>query len=159
MKVIIIYATRYGCTEKAAKLLQKKLPGAVESVNIGNEKAPDLSLYDIVIIGGPIYIGKTLKTLTDYMRQNFDVLKKKRLALFLCAGEQDPRKTDALFTGAFPEELYKTAFTREVFGGELYWEKLDFMTKLILRLVKGKKEGYSRLSKEKIEKFAADIKG
>lgn len=157
MKGIIIYATRYGCTEKAVKLLQRKIPGGTESVNIGKEKAPDLSLYDTVILGGPIYVGKTLKVLTDFMQQNLEALKKKKLALFLCAGEQDPQKKEALLTGAFPEELYKIAFMREIFGGELNWEKLDFMTKFMLRLVKGIKEGYSRLSEEKIIKFAADV--
>ncbi len=157
MKSIIIYATKYGCTEKAVRSLQKKLLGGTVSVNIGTETAPDLSSYDKVILGGPIYVGKTMKTLTDYMLQNLDVLKNKKLALFLCAGEQDPRKADALFAGAFPEELLKTAFMREVFGGELQWEKLDFITKLMLRLVKGIKEGYSRLSEEKIGKFAAEV--
>jgi len=157
MKGIIIYATRHGCTEKAVKLLQKKLPDGIESVNIGKEKAPDLSLYDTVIFGGPIYVGKTLKPLTDYIQRNLDVLKKKKVALFLCAGEQDLQRTDALFAGAFPEELCKISFAREFFGGELYWEKLDFMTKLILRLVKGINGGYSRLSEEKIKKFASDV--
>jgi menaquinone-dependent protoporphyrinogen oxidase len=157
MKGIIIYATRYGCTEKAVKLLQKKIPGGTELVNIGKQKVPDLSLYDTVILGGPIYIGKTLKVLTDFVQRNLDALKKKKLALFLCAGEQDPQKAEALFAGAFPEELCKAAFMREVFGGELQWKKLDFMTKLMLRLVIGIKEGYTRLSEGKIEKFAADI--
>lgn len=159
MKGIIIYATRYGCTEKAAKILREKIPGGMKTVNIMQEKAADLSQFDTVILGGPVYVGKTLKCLTNYMRQNIEILKKKRLALFLCAGEQDPKQTEQLFCNAFPEELNKNAVAREVFGGELHWEKLDFMTKLILKLVKGIKEGYSRLSEEKIARFANEIAG
>ena len=158
MKGIIVYATRYGCTEKAAKILQKKIPG-IKTVNIMKEKAPDLSLFDTVILGGPIYVGKTLRGLTSYMQQNIEILKKKKLALFLCAGEQDPVQIGRLLRGAFPEELYRIAAVHEVFGGELRWEKLDFMTRLILKLVKGIKEGYPRLSEEKIGRFASEISG
>ena len=158
MKGIIIYATRYGCTEKAAKILQKKIPG-IKTVNIMKEKAPDLSLFDTVILGGPIYVGKTLSGLASYMQQNIEILKKKKLALFLCAGEQDSVQIGRLLRDAFPEEIYRIAAVHEVFGGELRWEKLDFMTRLILKLVKGIKEGYSRLSEEKIGRFANEISG
>ncbi|HEX2946714.1 MAG TPA: flavodoxin domain-containing protein [Clostridia bacterium] len=161
MEGIIIYATKYGCTKKAAGLLreklQEKLQSGMKAVDIGKEKAPDLSAYDVVILGGPIYVGKTLKPLADYMQKNLEVLKRKRLALFLCAGEQDPGQKELLLAGAFPEELRKIAVACEVFGGELNWDKLDFMTRLILRLVKGIKTGYYRLSQEKIEKFALDV--
>ena len=154
MKGIIIYATKYGCTEKAVKLLQSRIPDGMKAVNVAKEKAPDLSLFDTVIIGGPIYIGKMYKVLSDYMQKNCDVLKRKRLALFICAGEEDPAIIEKQFASVFPEELYRHAVIREAFGGELNLDGLDFGTKLMLRIVKGIKEGYSRLSESKIEKFA-----
>ena len=159
MKGIIIYATKYGCTEKAVKLLQSKIPEEIKTVNVAREKAPDLSLFDTVILGGPIYIGKMHEALSAYMQQNLEVLKRKRLALFVCAGEQDPALMEKQLASAFPEELYNRAIMREVFGGELYWDKLDLMTKLILRVVKGIKEGYSRLSEVKIDRLARGIFG
>jgi menaquinone-dependent protoporphyrinogen oxidase len=91
------------------------------------------------------------------MQQNSEVLKRKRLALFICAGEQDPAVLEKQLASAFPEELYNRAIVREVFGGELYWGNLDFMTKLMLRVVKGIKEGYSRLSEVKIDSFARGV--
>lgn len=157
MKGIIVYATKHGCTEKAVKLLQSKIPGEIKAVNVEREKAPDLSLFDTVILGGPIYVGKMHKALSDYMQQNRDALKEKRLALFVCAGEQDPALMEKQLASAFPGELYNRAIMREVFGGELYWDKLDSMTKLILRVVKGIKEGYSRLSEVKIDRFVRGI--
>ncbi|MGE5551029.1 MAG: flavodoxin domain-containing protein [Bacteroidota bacterium] len=157
MKGIIVYATKYGCTEKAVKLLQSKLPQAIKTVNVVREKAPDLSSFDTVILGGPIYVGKMHGALSAYMRENHEVLKKKRLALFVCAGEQDPTLSEKQFAAAFPEELYNRAIVREALGGELYWEKLDPMTKLILRVVKGLKAGYARLSEAKIEKLARGV--
>jgi len=159
MKGIIIYATKYGCTEKAVKLLQSKISGEIKTVNVAKEKAPDLSLFDTVILGGPIYVGKMHGALSAYMQQNHEVLNRKRLALFVCAGEQDPALMEKQLASAFPEELYNRAIAREVFGGELYWDKLDLMTKLILRVVKGIKEGYARLSEVKIDKFARGVFG
>ena len=157
MKGIIIYATKHGCTEKVAKLLQTKLTQVIKAVDVEKENPPDLSSFDTVILGGPIYIGKLHKPLAAYMQQNSETLKTKKLALFLCAGEQDPACREKLIAANFPEELYNRAILREVLGGELYWNKLDFMTKLILRMVKGIKEGYSRLSETKIDRFVKGV--
>lgn len=157
MKGIIIYATKNGCTEKAVRLLQAKLPEGVKAVNLENEKAPDLSYIDTVIIGCPVYVGKTLKIMTDFIQQNLEILKSKSLALFVCAGEQDSVRSQKLIASTYPEELYNRAIIRESFGGELHWDKLDFITKIMLRLVKGIKEGYFRLSEEKIDKFASCV--
>ena len=159
MKGIIIYATKYGCTEKAVKLLQSKIPVDIKAVNVVKEKAPDLSSFDTVILGGPIYAGKMHGALSAYMRQNREVLSGKRLALFICAGEQDPVLAEKQIAASFPEELYNRAIAREAIGGELYWDKLDLMTKLILRMVKGIKEGFARLSIAKIERLAKGIFG
>ena len=81
-------------------------------------------------------------------------MKGKKLALFICAGEQDPAIIERELASAFPEELHHHAIIREVFGGELHWGKLDLMTKLILRYVKGIRQGYSRLSEVKIDRLA-----
>ncbi len=154
MKGIIIYATKNGCTEKAVRLLQAKLPEGVKAVNLENEKAPDLSSIDTVIIGCPIYVGKTLRIMTDFVQQNHEILKSKNMALFVCAGEQDTARSQKLIASTYTEELYHHAIIRESFGGELHWDKLDFITRIMLRLVKGIKEGYFRLSEEKIDQFA-----
>lgn len=159
MKGIIIYATKYGSTEKAVKLLQSKIPGGIKTVNVAKEKAPDLSSFDTVILGGPIYAGRMLGALSAYMRRNREALQGKRLALFVCAGEQDPAQSEKQLAAAFPEDLYNRAVAREAFGGELYWDKLDGMTKFILRVVKGIKEGFARLSEAKIERFAREVSG
>jgi menaquinone-dependent protoporphyrinogen oxidase len=157
MKKIIIYASKYGCTEKAVKLLKSKIPGETITVNATSQKVPDLSSFDTVILGGPIYIGRMHKALYAYMQKNLETLKNKRLALFVCAGEQEPAALEKEFIEAFPEELYRRAILRESFGGELHLAKVDPVTKLILRAVKGIKEDYSRLSEPAIESFAKEV--
>lgn len=157
MKEIIVYTTKHGCTEKAVKLIQLKAEKEIKAINLALEKVPDLNHYDTIILGGPIYVGKLPKELTTFIQQNLDILKSKRLALFLCAGEQDPETIEMLFSSAFSEELNKHAIYREALGGELHLDQLSFITKLILRIIKGINKDYSRLSEEKIEKLARRI--
>lgn len=159
MKGVIIYATRYGCTEKAVKLMQSKIPGGIATVNVAKETAPDLSAFDTVILGGPIYIGKMHGALSAYMRRNREVLMGKRLALFICAGEQEPAVVEKELADAFPKELADRAVVREAFGGELHLDRLDWATKLVIRIVKGVKEDYSRLSETKIDRLARGVCG
>ena len=159
MKGIIIYGSKYGCTEKAVKMLQSKLHAGFGAVNLSKGEAPDLSHYDAVILGGPVYAGKTLKEVNSFMTQNIDALKEKRLGLFLCAGEENTEKRKEMLASVFPGELCSRATVMEVIGGELYWDKLDFFTKLILRVFIGVKDGYARLSEGTISSFAKTIAG
>jgi menaquinone-dependent protoporphyrinogen oxidase len=157
MKGVIIYATRYGCTEKAVKLLQAKIPGGMAAVNVAKEPAPDLSAFDTVILGGPIYLGKMHGALSAYLRRNREALLGKRLALFICAGEQEPAVVEQELADAFPKELADRAVVREAFGGELHLDRLDWATKLVIRLVKGIKADYARLSETRIDRLAREV--
>lgn len=157
MKTIIIYTTKYGCTGKAAKLIQGKTAGETRLVNLSKEKAPDLSAYDTVVLGGSIYVGKTQKELTAFMQQNLETLKKKKLALYLCAGEQDPAKIEGLLAANFPAELLGQAIFRDSLGGELEMKNVGIFMRFMLKTFIGVKEDYSRLSEEKIGKLAKAI--
>lgn len=157
MKEIIVYTTKHGCTEKAVKLIQLKADKEIKAVNLALEKVPDLHHYDTIILGGPIYVGKLPKELSTFIQQNLTILKNKRLVLFLCAGEQDPIVIDKLFSSAFSEELYKLAIYREALGGELHLDQLSFITKMMLKIIKGIDKDYSRLSEDKIEKLTRRI--
>lgn len=159
MKTIILYATRYGCTEKVAKRIQGKIPGETKTVNLTKEQVPDLSSFDTVVIGGPIYVGKTLKPLTAYMQQNLEMLKQKRLALFLCAGEQVPAQIEKMINTNFPPELCSQALYKGAMGGELKMENVGFLMKFILKNFIKVKENYSRLSEESIVALAKAVIG
>ncbi|MHB9142378.1 MAG: flavodoxin domain-containing protein [Paludibacter sp.] len=156
MRSLIIYATKYGCVEKAANMLKSKMNGEVFLVNITEEKVPSLDDFDNVILGGSIYIGKIQKTLTNYIKSNLPFLLHKRIGLFICAGESEPVRTKEL-AEAFPAELFNHAAAKEVFGHELCYEKLNVLDKLIMRSIKGVTKSSSDLSEQKIENFAKTI--
>lgn len=153
MKTIIIYTSKYGCAEKAAYLLKNLLGEGTEVVNLMHAKEPTLERYDTVILGGSIYYGKIQKQMTAFASKYQNELGKKRVGLFICAGAKGEQATQEL-KSSFPEELYNQSITKEVFGDEIYEEKLTLLDRLVLRMVKGKNKSVNGLSKETIERFA-----
>lgn len=159
MKSIIIYSTKYGCTEKTANMLKSYLNGDVQLVNIMKDSVPSLEEYDNVILGGSIYIGKIQKKLINYITENLPSLMKKRVGLFICAGNPQPEERVKELVSAFPSELYNHAIVKEALGYEICFRKLNFIDKKIMAMVKGNKEDSSELSEEKVKKFAGAMSG
>ncbi|MEK5237699.1 flavodoxin domain-containing protein [Paenibacillus sp. FSL L8-0470] len=153
MKTLILYATKYGCTEKAAYLLKSQLQGEVEAINLKYVKVPPLTAYDNIILGGSVYYGKIRKEMAQFSRENKEMLKSKRLGLFICAGLKGEQAEQELRL-AFPEELYSKALVKEVFGDEIYTDKMSATDKLILRIAKGKEKGNTGLALDRITSFA-----
>lgn len=157
MKTIIVYTSRYGCTEKAAHLLKSRMGGEVEVVNLLKLKDPSLSDFDTVILGGSIYYGRIQKEMTAFLNKAAPQLAEKRLGLFICAGMNGEQVNQELQT-AFPEELRQKALAVEAFGDELDHKKLSLMDKFIIRMVKGKGHSSSGLSTETINRFSNAMK-
>lgn len=157
MKTIIIYTSKYGCTEKAAYLLKNQLGEETEVVNLMLAKEPALERYDTVILGGSIYYGKIQKQMMEFTSKYQNELSKKRVGLFICAGAKGEQAAQEL-KSSFPEKLYEQSITKEVFGDEIYEEKFTILDRLVLRMVKGKSMSVNGLSKETIERFALAIK-
>ena len=152
MKTLIVYTSKYGCTEKAAELLKARMSGEVEVINLSYAKEPSLESYDTVILGGSIYYGKIQKEMTAFVNKAKPKLTHKKVGLFICAGNKDQAAQE--LRAAFPEELLQRALATEVFGDELQYDKLTLMEKFILRMVKGKEKTGSGLSLTTIENFA-----
>lgn len=134
MKTIILYATKYGCSERCSKILSEKIIGEVDLVNIAKDSRPDLSKYEKVIIGGPIYMGVMNKDITDFCNNNIKELHDKKIALFVCSMFGDNR-TEENMERAFPNELKQVAVDMKLFGGELNVDKMKFMDKFIAKMV------------------------
>ena len=151
---LIVYASRHGSVEKRARELFRLIDGKVDICNLNNRNSlPDVSTYDSVIIGGSIYYGKVQKYVSDFCSGNRDVLKEKRLGLFvscLHSGEIAEKELQE----AFPEELFRGARASDYFGAEIDKAKLSFLEKIIVnRMVKSGKLTLSD-STEKIKRFA-----
>lgn len=157
MKSIILFTSKYGCTEKAAYLLKAQLGDETEVVNLMNVKEPSLDQYDTVILGGSIYFGKIQKEMKEFSNKFQTKLSGKHLGLFICAGAKGEQAAQEL-KSSFPEKLYNHSITNEVFGDEIYTEKLSRIDRFVIRMVKGKNKGVNGLSMDTIERFALEMK-
>lgn len=163
MNTLIIYGTKYGCTERCAKSLSGKLTGKVDLVNIKKNKVPGLTKYDRVIIGGSIYVGKIQKEIKEYCTKNLNELKEKKLGLFICCGFSE--NFNQHMENAFPKELLEAAVAKECFGGELNLDKMNifhrFLTKIVSKASKKSstdtKAGAPIIIAENINKLARSL--
>jgi len=79
MNGIIIYQGKYGATRQYAHWLGETLQMPVSKVE--NVTPAVLALYDTIIIGSSVYIGRLL--LRDWLKENDIRLKDKKLFIFI----------------------------------------------------------------------------
>ncbi len=156
MNTLIVYTSKYGCTEKCAGLLSKELNDKVDIINLKNAGDIDISKYDKVIIGGSIYIGRIQKEVTEFCSKNLDKLKEKGIGLFIC-GMQEGEAINTELNQNFPSELLNIAAAKEYLGGEFIFDKMNFMEKLIVKVVSKVSSNKSNILKDNIHKFAQEM--
>ena len=133
MKTLIVYATKYGCTQDCVSTLKDKLSGEVHAFDTVKGNVPDAKDYDSVIIGGSVYMGQINKKLKGYMEKNKEVLLSKKLGLFVVCGFMDKQQEN--LGNAFPQVLRSHAASVECFGGEIRKDKMGFLHKKVVAML------------------------
>ena len=156
MRALIVYGTKYGCTEKCVDILKSYLDIEVDVFNAKSNKIR-LEKYDVVIIGGSVYMGKIQKEVTHFCKRNIKKLLKKKLGIFVCC--YTPNGTDGFFETLFPVELLHHASYVTCVGGEMNYEKMNFFYRKMfeaLEKIDGFNEGFSepQINEEEIKKLA-----
>lgn len=157
MKCAIVFTTKYGCVEKAARLLAEKLGGAVTLINLMKVKVPDVGNFDTLILGGSIYMGKIQKEMISFIKQHEAELLQKRLGVFICAA-QEPKTAKQELEEAFPAQLLQHAVVKENLGYEFDFQKMNFVDKTATKLIAKTKKSIFALSEDAITGFAKQIK-
>ena len=93
-KTLIAYETKGGATEetarKIAEVLRSKFQLEVDLVDLKEQKAPDLTQYANVVIGGGVRMGKIYEKALKFLEND---LSGKKVAFFvLLLGNGDPKK-------------------------------------------------------------------
>ncbi|MCK3683839.1 flavodoxin domain-containing protein [Maribellus sp. YY47] len=153
MKTLITYCTTHGCTETIARELQQLLGQDVVLCNLKKEKAPDLSSFDRIIVGGSIHAGQIQKRIKSFCKQHAADLKEKELGLFICCMDEGEEAQTHL-SNAYPEDLLNHAKATACLGGEFNFEKMNFLEKFIVRKVAKIDHSASKMDKQAIRKFS-----
>lgn len=163
MKAIIIYSTKYGSTGRCAELLGKTLGGGTVVHDISKAPVPDLSTFDTVIIGSPVYVGKIKKEVAAFCDTNSDALKEKAVGLFILGIMKNG--LDEL-ASAFPKGLVDNSKAKAAFGGQLDYDRMSLPDKLVTKMISKvdtslpsltKGMVHSTVSEALIKQFAASL--
>lgn len=153
MNTLILYGSKHGCTETCAQMLADRLSGEVDRINVNQKTDVDLSKYDTVVVGSPVYVGQILKEVRAFTDTYLNELKEKRLGLFICGMQEEHTLREELETD-YPEELREAALVRACFGGEYHFDTMNLVEKMIIRKVAKVKTDVSEIREETISAFA-----
>jgi len=156
MHTLIIYVTRYGCTEYCSEVLARQLGREVKTVNLKKNRLPDLGGFDTIIVGGSIHAGRIQGIIKRFCRNYHDCLMQKRLGLFLCCMEEGDRANEQ-FAQAFPEDLRNHAVVRGLFGGVIDFQKMNWLEKAIMKKIAKTDQNIMKIRESEIGRFAQSI--
>lgn len=169
MKILILYETTHGATKLCAEKLSDAL-GEQADIFRAKRFSGDLSQYDCVVVGSPVYGGSILKDIREFCRANSDALCKKPFAVFFSCLSESDESIGGYLRRNFPPELVGKTVACESLGGAFYFSRLNFLDRLIDRLLA---KGYAKsagiaapdgstdfvtISDQKITDFAEKIK-
>ncbi len=96
-KVLVVYATKSGCTTDIAKKIGDTLAENGASVDVvPAEKAGGVAGYDAVVVGSGVRMGQWHSSARSWVTANADALKGLPVAFFTCnlTLAQEPEKVD-----------------------------------------------------------------
>ena len=153
MSTLIVFSSKYGYTESCVNILSKEIKDEVTVINLKNTQNINLSKYNKIIIGGPIYMGKIQKEVKEFCLNNLEELKNKKIGLFIC-GMQKEKIINNQILENFPPELINIALITSHFGGDLYYDKMNFFDKIIAKLFEKSYSNKSYILNDNIIYFA-----
>lgn len=157
MKTLVLFASKHGCAEDAAKYLVSKLKHDADCVDLGNFRGIDLQDYDWIVVGGSVYAGQVMKEAVRFCKQNDDTLLTKKIALFVSC--TTPDRAVEYMLNAFPKAIFNHASEKVNFGGEIRPEKLSFLMRKMVERIR-QRSGNSReagIAYNDIDKLAISI--
>lgn len=165
-KILIAYATKHGATSSIAAKIADVLCQEGFQVDLKlARKVTNISAYDAVIVGSPVYIGGWLRGARQFLHKNQDVLANNmKVAVFItCTYLKD--ENDTPDRRAHAKEIYIDPILDElpdiapiscgILSGEFLYRELYPVEYILMRLAKFP-EGDFR-NEEKITAWALEI--
>ncbi len=152
MNTLIVYATKHGATERAAKKLSEKLNGNVDCFNLKKNIPESMDGYERVVLGTSVYAGKLHKEFVEFIKKNEEKLKKKEYAFFVCCGFET--KAETYLRENFSDEIVDGALFVKYFGQEIVWKKMKLYERAAMIMVAKVKKDVHDIRDKEIEEAA-----
>lgn len=133
-RCLVVYGSKYGSTREVAQAIADGLGADLAAV----DSDLDIQLYDVIVVGSPIYGGDYMDSVKEFLLSNHAHLREHKVAAFITAAAnwaRDPGLTgeddELLFTQQeYADGLARLAGAGEIldsrgFGGRLDPKQLD----------------------------------
>ncbi|MCL2245835.1 MAG: flavodoxin domain-containing protein [Lentimicrobiaceae bacterium] len=159
MKTIIIYTSKHGTTEKVAIAIAEKLKETHEVTlcSLNKNAQPDISNFDTVILGTPIYAGQASKKMKVFCQTHESILLQKKTGLFVCGMDPDKNKQEQELSNAYSEALRKQAAATGFLGGAFLFELMNFFERFIIKRIVKTTTSVERIENEAVERFVGKL--
>jgi menaquinone-dependent protoporphyrinogen oxidase len=160
MKTALIYVSKHGTTETVARKIAETVGArhALPSlINLKTDKNPDITPFDGIILGTPVYAGTPSKRMQTFIKNHSDILTAKHIGLFVCGMEPDREKQQQELENAYPPELQQQAVARHFLGGEFLFEKMNFFERAVIKRIAKTDKSISQIDEDGIEEFVTDF--
>ncbi len=148
MRTLILYESKHGATKKVAELLGEKIENSVVA-KISNFFGK-LHKYDKVIVGGPIYAGRLNPVVKKYIEKNGEHIH----SAFISGMRHE--NAEAEIKDNFSEEFLSKRQV-EFVGGAYNISDMNFLEKLIVRVVAKTKYSKEEFNYENIDKLVKGL--
>ena len=69
MKILIVYDSLHGNTERVAKAIGNAITGEVHVLRVGEVEPSELNTFDLLIVGSPTQGGRATQAIQDFLRK------------------------------------------------------------------------------------------
>lgn len=157
MSTAVIYSSSYGTVRKCVDILKNELKDKTAVFSLKENRNPDISEFEKVIIGGSIRAGAIQKELKTFVECNREALATKKIGLFICC--IDEKEINQYFKNAFPDEILNLAVKKSWFGGEVIYSSYNFFIKFLMKRITKSSTDIHNIQKKNIAEFAKFFNG
>ena len=154
MKTLIVYSSKYGGTEKIAKILRAEITTAVDTIDLSSSIDIDLDNYENIYIGTPIYAGRARKNIRKFCKNNLSKLQVKNTGIFINCWYKE--KLDEYIQNSFQTELIENA--EIIYAGiDSNPSEMSWLDRMVVKVVAKMKEAVSDIKHENLRQLVRKV--
>jgi len=157
-KILVLYATQEGQTEKIAKVITghlEKCGAEAVLANVSNiDPSVQLPDYDMLVFGASVHEGAIERTMQDFINSHARLIGQKERSFFLVslsAAEKDQEARDAWLSDMekkITARLQVPFDQMEMIAGALKYTQYNWLTRFFMKHIVGNAGGDTDTSKD-----------